>query len=301
MGKINVLLTGATGFVGSFVLEKLLENKKFNVIILKRSYSNLWRIDKYLKYVKQYDVDKIDLEEVFKQEKIDVIVHLATFYNKKDSLNDIENLIDSNLTFSLKLLYLASKYGVNRFLYTTTCFEKAFNGEIAFNNYAASKKAFEEFLKLYNYKYGLQVIIMRLFSPYGPKDKENKLIPTLIKNYFKDRISKLSAGFQRLDFTYVEDIADVIVEITDKKLDTTYLKFDLATGRSYSIRELVTILGEILEDNLRVIWGREKVGDENINYYSDTSKLRQLFPNKKFKNLHEGLNKTVEYYENRGD
>jgi len=99
--KMTVLLTGANGFLGSHLLKRLV-NKGYNVVILKRSFSNTWRIKSYLDKIKSYDIDIIGIEKPFEEQKIDIVIHTATNYGrKKESVSDV---VETNLIFSLKLL-----------------------------------------------------------------------------------------------------------------------------------------------------------------------------------------------------
>ncbi|MEG2898665.1 MAG: NAD(P)-dependent oxidoreductase, partial [Eubacterium sp.] len=99
---MKILLTGATGFLGSHLLKKFV-SEKYNVVILKRSTSNVYRIENELKEVKSYDVDRVELSQVFEEnEKFDAIVHTATCYGRQhESILQMEK---TNLIFPLKLL-----------------------------------------------------------------------------------------------------------------------------------------------------------------------------------------------------
>ena len=115
---MKILLTGATGFLGSHVLKKFVENQ-YEVVALKRSTSDLWRIKNVVDKVKYYDIDQIDLEQVFEREGgIDAIVHTATCYGRKgETVLQIEK---TNLLFPLELLELAIKYHCLYFYNTDT-------------------------------------------------------------------------------------------------------------------------------------------------------------------------------------
>ncbi len=96
----TILLTGATGFLGSHLLESFVQ-QKINVVILKRSASDTWRINNFLARVKVYDGDITDLKTIFDQEKITVIINTVCSYGRaNESLIDI---INSNLIFGVNL------------------------------------------------------------------------------------------------------------------------------------------------------------------------------------------------------
>ena len=76
---MRILLTGATGFLGSYLL-RLFVKSGYEVIALKRTTSNTYRIDSYLKKVTLYDIDKVNLEDIFKNHKIDIVINTVTKY-----------------------------------------------------------------------------------------------------------------------------------------------------------------------------------------------------------------------------
>lgn len=130
---MTILLTGATGFLGSHLLNALLENS-YEVVILKRSFSNTKRIESLLPRVKSYDIDLVDLEDVFNENKIETILHTATNYGRDGS--SFFDLIQTNVLFPVKLLELAVKYNIKNFINTDT----ALNSSVS--NYSLTKKTF---------------------------------------------------------------------------------------------------------------------------------------------------------------
>jgi len=147
----TILITGATGFLGSHLVEKLLSDG-FNIIVLKRSFSNVWRIKHLLDKLISYDIDKISLERIFEENKIDVIIHTATLYGRKKE--KIYEIIESNFILPLKLLELAVINNTKSFINTDTSLPKHLN------YYSLSKNQFKEWFwdrksdknKRYSYK-----------------------------------------------------------------------------------------------------------------------------------------------------
>ena len=118
----TILLTGATGFLGSHLLDALLKND-YEVIVLKRSMSDTWRIESHLDEFKSYDIDSHGLDQVFKGNSIHTIIHMATLYRKSDNGIDIDEMISSNITFPTTLLEIGIKNGLKAFINTGTFFE----------------------------------------------------------------------------------------------------------------------------------------------------------------------------------
>ena len=94
----NILITGATGFLGSHLLSELVR-EKYQLVILKRSSSDTRRIKEFLTQTKSYDIDKIDIETIFSKHQIEGIIHLATDYGKTNN-NALTQMLISNCLLS---------------------------------------------------------------------------------------------------------------------------------------------------------------------------------------------------------
>ncbi|PKL68785.1 MAG: NAD(P)-dependent oxidoreductase [Methanobacteriales archaeon HGW-Methanobacteriales-1] len=303
----TVMITGGTGFIGSHVIESLLNNKN-EVILIKRSFSDIWRINNFLEDIRTYDIDKIPLQDAFKDEDIDGILHLATYYTKKHSINDISPLIQSNVEFPSKLLDLATENNLDFFINTGTFSEYAKNPIplnenskiIPSNLYSATKGSFENILKTYSFHNDIKSATLRLFSPYGPRDDEMKIIPYLIINALKNNSVKLSQGLQKLDFVYVMDIANAYLKTVEliNNFDE-YNTFNIGGGFPYSIRDIVSIIEELSGCEIDKRWG--SLFEEPSVIYSDINKTKELLDWSPSFSIHQGLSETIKYYRDKYD
>ena len=304
----TVLVTGGTGFIGSHVIKNILKNG-YDVILIKRSSSNTWRIDDIKNKIKSFDIDNYDLSEIFEENSINTILHLSTYYKKFHTFRDLNPMITSNITFPVKLLELAKKYEVESFINTGTFFEYSYkklpitenSGENPSNFYAMSKIAFENILKSYSKKYDMNIATLKLFSPYGPYDNEEKIVPIIINSALKKEKVKLSHGLQKLDFIYVKDIAEAYKNCLENiSLLEHYESINIGTGFPYSIRDIVSILEDILGESIKKSWNDPS--DENMEIiYSDISKASQILRWEPKYSLKQGLEETVEYYRDKND
>ncbi|MCX5718347.1 MAG: NAD-dependent epimerase/dehydratase family protein, partial [Nitrospirae bacterium] len=114
---MKILLTGATGFIGSHVLKRGL-SENYEIIITKRSTSNVKRIKDVLDKVKYYDVDTVPLSKIFDENKIDLVIHCATDYKKNQNYEDILGLIEANITFPSQILEQMHIHNVPYFINT---------------------------------------------------------------------------------------------------------------------------------------------------------------------------------------
>lgn len=302
----TVLLTGATGFIGSHLLEKLLE-RKFKVVLLKRSFSDTWRIEEFLDKIKFYNVDKIGLEPAFKENRIDCVIHLATKYVKRnESTKDIEEIVDTNVRFPSLLCQFCLQYGVNYFINTGTFFEYKIQERLisesdekqAYNFYATSKLAFGEILRFYSRSHGLKVVDFKLFAPFGEKDNE-KLIIFLIKSLLRGTKIEFSGGEQRWNFTYVKDIVDAYISaLSNFGKISGYEDFNVGYNEAYSIKEVAKKLEKIAKDKkFRIVWGAKPYISNEIFYVNcDNSKIKKILKWKPVFNIDSGLEATYNYY-----
>ncbi len=297
-----ILLTGATGFIGSHLLESLLD-KDYQIIILKRQNSDVSRIASLLNSVISYDIDVTPLKEIFEENKIDYVLHLATLYRKFNNGVDIKEMVESNVTFPVELVELSSKYSVKGFINTGTFFEYdcsknpvSENALIKpFNFYAKTKIAFEAILGTYSTH--LNIHTLRLFSPYGEKDND-KLIPMIIKKSLTGESIQLSDGLQKLDFVYVADIVNAYLKsISHMQANNQsgYKVFNIGSGLAVSIREVVSIIEQQLGREVEKQWGEPSEMDIPIAFadigYADS----ELGWTPKH-SIHDGIAKTIEYY-----
>ncbi len=302
----TVLLTGATGFIGSHLLARLLE-EGYQVVALKRSFSDTWRIENLLDRAKFYDVDKSGLELPFKENKIEGVAHLAgTYVKKHQTVADVEGLIDNNVRFPSQICQLCVKHGVKYFVNTGTFFEydisdrpiREDDRKKPYNLYAASKMAFGEVLKFHAQEHDFKVVDFKLSSTFGEKDNE-KLMVFLIKSLLSGAEVEMSGGEQRWNFTYVKDTVQAYLRALENfdKIEE-YESFDVGYSEAYSIREVVKKLEKIAGGKkLKVAWGAKPYIKNEIFYANcDNSKIKRVLGWKPVFGIDSGLAATYRYY-----
>lgn len=227
---MTILLTGATGFLGSHILYRLVD-LKYNVVILKRSTSNTYRIDSILDKVKSYDIDVVFMEKPFEEQKIDVVIHTVTNYGRNNGT--ISSIVDTNLVFSLRLLETATFFNTNTFFNTDTLLYKYLN------HYSLSKKQFVEWLNYFSDK--IKVVNLKLEHMYGPKDDDTKFVTWLINQMLQNVPNiDLTEGKQKRDFIYIDDVVDVYMLMLEKSKDfQAFSEFDVGTGNQIELKEFI--------------------------------------------------------------
>ncbi len=281
---MRILLTGATGFVGSHLLRGLLKDGH-EICIGKRSGSDLWRIRDILKDCRAYDLDKTDINRICSDWPAECIVHCATHY-VRDNREYYKN-INSNLLFPLELLSTGKDYGVRYFINTSSFFEKQLAEErnsdqgIYSYSYVLSKSQFSQWGRMFAAEYGMYFVNMRLEHVYGEMDRNDKFIPYLVNECRKNRSSlALSEGTQQRDFIYVSDVINayraVIADLENHKRNG-YVTYEVGTGKMRSLREFVEIIHRAVHSTTNLLWGTVPMGKgELMQSCADNLELRKL-------------------------
>lgn len=226
----KVLLTGATGFLGSHLLEALL-GQGDQVSILKRSTSDTWRIKHLLGELETFDVDVQPLEDAFKAHKFDAVIHTACTYGRRGE--PAHKVVETNLLFSLRLLEAATLFNTDTFFNTDTLLPNYLNA------YSLSKKQFTEWLKQRGN--AIQVVNMKLEHMYGPKDDQTKFVPWVISQLQRgvERIP-LTPGTQLRDFIYIEDVVTAyLLGLKERHQLSLFNEFDVGTGLQTSVKDFI--------------------------------------------------------------
>jgi nucleoside-diphosphate-sugar epimerase len=282
-----ILLTGGTGYLGSKILKQLVDNG-YNIILLKRSFSNPVRIKEYINKITSYDIDLVPLERIFSENAIDTIVHCATNYGRGE--NDPLQVIEANLVLPLKLLELGKKYHVKSFINTDTILDKRIN------YYSLSKKQFKDWLFVYKHDYTCINVALEHF--YGSGDDETKFVTYIVHNLLKnvDRID-LTKGEQKRDFIYIDDVVNAFIKIINSldNFSKDFYEFEVGTNHPLSIKEFVELAKQLSGNkqtllNFGALPYRE---NEVMNYKVNTSEILKLGW-KCNRTVEEGLKKMIE-------
>jgi len=307
----KILVTGGTGFIGSRVVKRLIEVGDIP-IVLKRSFSNIWRVKEFIDKVITYDIDKVSIEQVFRKEKIDGVINLAVSYKKYASISDIDELIDVNVKLPVRLLELCKLSNIRLFVTAGSYFQYSHDDSVlsdyrlsaARNLYSASKSALGDIMRYYSKYENVKTAELIIFTPYGEMDHEERLIPHIIKQKLSGNKVNLTQGFQRLNLVYVEDIADAFVKAIDlTDFQEPNLIFNIANKESYSIREIITVMEELFGSRIEVDWGVKKAEELDLskNYSVDTEQAEKILKWRPRFNIYDGLRNTIAYYRRKYD
>jgi CDP-paratose synthetase len=263
--KQTVLVTGATGFLGSHLVKSLLK-KDYQVIILKRSFSNTWRINDVLSQLICFDIDVCEIDQPFKEaEKIDAIIHTATCYGRhNDSISDV---FTANTVFPVKLLETAASFKVNTFINTDTFYNKGIVPYKGLPNYSLSKYQFTEWGKLFASLDKIKFCNIRLEQIFGSLDDDTKFVTYLIKNCLSNIDTlNLTAGEQERDFIYVDDVVSAYLFLLEQlnQIPKKYAEYELGCGQSIPLREFVKTVHNLTHSRTQLNFGVLPYRDNEI-------------------------------------
>lgn len=230
----TILLTGATGFLGSHILRRLI-NDNYNVVILVRETSDNWRIKDFNGFsIFVLNPTGSNIENVFDLYKIDMIIHLATEYGRNLPYSSI---IESNVIFPIKLIEFGIKNKVQLFVNTDSYFGK-FKNHSYLAQYVESKQIINNYTKSL---LDIKVINLRLEHIYGEYDSDNKFITGVMnKMLSNENVIELTEGLQKRDFIYVKDVVDAyLIIINNQHLINNFTEFEVGTGNSITVKEFV--------------------------------------------------------------
>ena len=289
--KYKIFITGGTGFLGSNIINKLLNQKKYDVHVLCRNSSKFVRINKKnLKKIKIYKLEHANLENIFIKNKFDAVIHCATNYGLRQQ--DISEIIQPNLILPMRLLDLCKNYNVKAFLNTDTILNKNIS------NYSLSKYHFTEWFKLFSKEFYCTNIKIEHF--FGPKDDDTKFVIYIIKSFLNNSPSiQLTKGIQKRDFVYIDDVVSAINKILNYSLTKKggFETFEIGSGKNISIKNIVLLIKKLCKNKItKTEFGKLNMRkNDALSVSLNLNKIYKLNWKPKY-NLNSSLEKTIKYY-----
>jgi CDP-paratose synthetase len=287
----TILLTGATGFLGNHLLRGLLDNN-YQVIALKRSFSNTVRIDDILDRITCYDIDQCKLEQPFRDfAKIDAVIHTATAYGRKqESLTEI---FAANTFFPLQLLQVAIDFKTDIFINTDTSAAKSLNF------YVLAKKQFKEWGERLADLEKIRFVNIILEIMFGPNDDTYKFHNYVIEQCLKNVPQiETTPGDQKRDFIYIKDVISAYLLILDKAFQQQKFsqEYELGSGNAISMREYLEIVKELTNSQTEFKFGAKPYRDHEVMFSeANLAALQQLGWSPQY-TIKEGLEETIKAF-----
>lgn len=298
---MNILVTGAAGYIGSIVTEKLIQEGN-SVIALDNLTQGHWEaVVPEAIFIQAELSDSKKLEQVFRRYPIDSVIHLAAESLVKESMADPKRYFQNNVICSVNLLDTMLKYGVHQIIFSSSAAVygkpkrvpiKENSPTIPVNAYGESKLMFERILHWYGHAYKLKFITLRYFNAAGASNHfgedhnpETHLIPNILKvaSGQGDYVPIYGANYSTKDGSCVRDYIHVL-DIANahllalKQLDKgeSNKSYNLGNGEGYSVFEVISAVRKITNADIPTVVQPRRPGDPPVLIASSQLAKSQL-------------------------
>ena len=325
------LVTGAAGFIGYYLSDRLLKEGKqvigvdnlnhyYDVNLKLSRLSLLEGKDGFLFY--QYDIsDKVQIESIFKINKIDYVINLAAQAGVRYSIENPDVYIQSNIVGFYNILELCRHYPVKHLVYASSSSVYGSNQKVPFEEtdfvdhpvslYAATKKSNELMAHTYSHLYDIPSTGLRFFTVYGPMGRPDMAYFSFTDNYFKGSTINIfnNGDFENdmyRDFTYVDDIVEGVIKVLynlPMELKPKHNVLNIGNNNPEKLMYFIHTLEECLSNSLgnKIEFKKNfepiKPGDVHKTYAS-TDKLEKHVGFKPKTSIKEGLQRFTDWYVN---
>ena len=257
--KPTALITGATGFVGSHLARRLVQ-EGWRVHMVSRVDSRLPEDEQFAHVANHiYDESTESMVNCVALAKPDVVFHLASLFLSQHAVKDVHALIQSNVLFGSQLLEAMKVNQVSSLVNTGTSWQHYNNED--YNPvclYAATKQAFEAILEYYVQACGIKAITLKLFDTYGPDDPRPKLFHLLNKAATTGETLDMSGGEQLIDLVHIDDVTEAYLIAAQRLIECRaqqHERYAVSSGNPMPLRDLVELYSEVIGSAINVNWG----------------------------------------------
>ncbi len=307
--KKRILVTGAGGFIGSHLTEKLLKSSRSVRVFLRyNSRGSRGHIDSFPKDLQDsIEVmwgDLKDPEAIRKAARgVDVLFHLAALiaipYSYMNPLDYVQtnvvgttNVLNACLDHNVKVIHTSTSEVYGSALYKPIDEDHPLQGQ---SPYSASKIAADKIAESYYRSFSLPVSIVRPFNTYGPRQSARAIIPTIITQALSGKVIRLGDTRTTRDFTYVDDTVSGFIAAAQSE-DAVGQVINLGSGKDVSIEDIAEKILKILSVNSKIVIDKKRIRPEKSEVQSlcsDYAKAKKLLKWGPRINLDEGLSKTA--------
>lgn len=317
------LITGGAGFIGSTLADKLLE-KNYKVIVVD-NFNDFYDPKIKENNVKNnlenanYRLERVDirdekaLENVFDENKIDGIFHLAAMAGVRPSIENpilyqqvngigTQVIIEQAKKHNIKNLVMASSSSVYGNCKEVP-FKEDFIVDFAISPYAATKKANEVMAHVYHKLFDMNIIMLRFFTVFGPRQRPDLAINKFTRLMLEGKeIPMFGDGTTSRDYTFVDDIVDGIIKSMEyeENHESVYEILNLGNSSPITLKEMIDIIGKVLNVEPVINQLPMQPGDVERTY-ADTSKAKALIGYEPKTSFEDGIKEFIEWYKENSD
>lgn len=304
---MKILITGASGFIGSFLYKQLLKDSEHQIALLLRNPNDAWRIKSELSQSTiiagtladptTYRVELIDF-------KPDVILHLA--WRGVDGAN--RNQLDqvANLQDLCEFMQISGDAGAHTFIGLGSQAEygphnKAIHESFPTNPttmYGASKLGAYKLARVLSSSLDMRFSWLRLFSSYGPMDHPSWLLPYLINTFLRGESPNVTKGEQKWDYIFIDDVISGIISVLNSK--TASGVFNLGSGKSTSLKNIIQKTRDFIDPSIKINFGAIPYrADQVMHLEADITGLNNATGWSPKTSLDEGLQETIHWWKSQ--
>ncbi len=303
---MNILVTGGAGFIGSHIVDALVESGCRVAVADDLSTGKFENINPGVNFYK-VEVQAPDFKEVVAREKPDAIIHLAAQVDVQRSLKEPAADAAINIVGMINLLEACRCYNVGKVVYASSA---AVYGSPAYlpvdekhplapqSPYGLSKYTAEHYLRIYRELYGIGYTVLRYANVYGPRQDatgEGGVVAIFVDRLLKGENPYIFGdGGQTRDFIYVKDVAAANLAALRRGEGMT---FNVSTGGGLSVNRLFEVIKKAAGSGQKPEYLPARPGDITHSYLSN-EKAREFLGWAPRRSLEEGLGETLEFYKN---
>jgi UDP-glucuronate 4-epimerase len=310
----NVLLTGAAGFIGSSLLEHLLQ-QQYTVTGVD-NFDRFYSIDVKKKNLEaalahpgfhfiESDICDPRLYEQLAGKQFDMVIHLAAKAGVRPSMIDPNGYNMANVMGTSYLLEFARNNNITRFIFASSSSVYGVNKNLPWSVddksllpisvYASTKLAGEQLCALYHRYFGLKVIALRFFTVFGPRQRPDLAIHKFVKAIDEGGTIPLFGNGQTFrDYTFIDDIVSGIMGAVRYENDEFQI-FNLGNTHTVSLTELLSTIEDVMGKKANVTYLPEQMGDVPYTW-SNIEKSQELLGYNPQTNIREGISRFVNWY-----
>jgi len=310
----NVLITGAAGFIGSHLTDRLLArgdrvvgvdefNDYYDPSIKRRNLTEAARNARFRLY--ETDIcDEPEIRKIFEQERPEIVVHLAARAGVRPSLKDPNLYHRVNVIGSQHILDACRDFKPSHLVFASSSSVYGGSKDVPFREdnpvarpispYAATKRMNELQAHVYSHVHGVNVTMLRFFTVYGPRQRPDMAIHMFTRLILDGKpIPMFGDGSTRRDYTYVDDIIDGVVRCVDQPF--RYEIFNLGEHHTTTLRELIDLIAKHTGRPAHIEKKPLQAGDVEITY-ADIDHARDKIGYHPQFSMDEGIRRFVEWY-----
>lgn len=312
---MNFLVTGGAGFIGSHVCERLLReghsvwtlddlNNFYDPQIKRRNLQDIQALGGSFEFIQGDLTNAKAVDKLFNNNKFDQVIHLAARAGVRPSLEEPALYQRVNVEGTVNILEAARRHNVKKLILASSSSVYGINSKVPFSEqdpifnpispYAASKLACEALGHVYHHVYGLDIVMLRFFTVYGPRQRPDLAIHKFTRLICSgEPIPVFGDGNTARDYTYIDDILDGVLACTSREFG--YEIFNLGESQTVPLHRLIEVLEKALGKKAAIDRLPPQPGDVPLTC-ADVTKARERLNYKPSFKIEDGISRFVTWF-----